>query len=227
MPILALLAGAPGASDAPSPAPTRAKEVDAPKRTYVVAAMGDSLTDPKSHGGLFLDHLRKKCPKSRFDNYGKGGQMANQMRKRFERDVFGDDKPRYTHVVILGGIGDICGNLAAKRTAAKADADPGPMYTAAKKHDTSVLAMTLPPWGGAKAYDEARHAMSMEVSAWIRGRTKAKEVDFAVDLYPLLSCGRERELCADYAWPDKLHWSRAGHDVVGKALFEAVFSDCE
>src|SRR5210317_450497 len=46
-----------------------------PKRRYVVAAMGDSLTDPRSFGGKYLKLLRKRCPKSRFDSYGVGGQI--------------------------------------------------------------------------------------------------------------------------------------------------------
>ncbi|MBL9027396.1 MAG: hypothetical protein JNL21_34715 [Myxococcales bacterium] len=227
LPVLALLAGAPSAPDAPSPAPTPAKDGDAPKRTYVVAAMGDSLTDRKSHGGLYLDHLKKKCPKSRFDSYGKGGQMVSQMRKRFERDIFGEDKPKYTHVIILGGIGDILSNETAKRTTTKITADLAAMYATAKKHDTTVIAMTLPPWGGAKAYNEARDQMTGELVRWVLVRKKALEVDVSVDIYSRLSCGKDRELCDDYAWPDKLHWNKAGHEVVGEVLFESVFADCE
>lgn len=206
------------------------KEERSKKRTYVVAAMGDSLTDPKSHGGLYLEHLKKKCPKSRFDSYGKGGQMVNQMKKRFSRDVFGegeDDKPRYTHVIVLGGIGDILSNETAKRTVKQIEGDLGAMYAMAKEKKVAVIALTLPPWGGAKAYNPARHDMSMAVSAWIRERKKAREADAVVDLYPLLSCGTDRDLCGDYGWPDKLHWNAKGHEVVGAALFDAVFADCE
>jgi len=201
-----------------------------PKRAYVVAAMGDSLTDPKSHGGKYLEHLRERCKKSRFDSYGKGGQMVNQMKKRFARDIFGDgsdDKPKYTHVLVLGGIGDILSDQTAKRTATKIQEDLASMFAMAKKRDVAVIALTLPPWGGASAYNPARHEMSMAVSAWIRGRAAAREVDAVVDLYPLLSCGTESELCTDYAWPDKLHWNAKGHEAVGKALAAGPFADCE
>ena len=207
-----------------------AAEKAAPKRAYVVAAMGDSLTDPKSHGGKYLEHLRAKCKKSRFDSYGKGGQMVNQMKKRFVRDIFGegeDEKPKYTHVIVLGGIGDILSDQTAKRTSAKIQDDLAAMYAVAKKRNVAVIALTLPPWGGASAYNPARHDMSMAVSTWIRGRAATHEVDAVVDLYPLLSCGTESNLCPDYAWPDKLHWNAQGHEAVGKALFGGPFADCE
>ena len=217
------------ADDAPAP-------LAKGKKLYVVAAMGDSLTDPKSHGGKYLDLLKKRCPKSRFDSYGKGGQMVNQMRKRFARDILGEGedkkdgsnaKPRYTHAIVLGGIGDILSNETAGRTAKKIEDDLKAMYAMAKKHDIVVIAMTLPPWGGAKAYNPARHAMSLEVSGWIRELSGNKEVGAVTDVYPLLSCGEASQLCGDYAWPDKLHWNEKGHQIVGKALAESVFADCE
>lgn len=62
------------------------------KVPYVVHAMGDSLTDARSGGGKFLDILRQRCPQSRFDNYGKGGEMVSQMRRRFADDLFAPGK---------------------------------------------------------------------------------------------------------------------------------------
>ncbi len=224
---LALGAAASSASraDPAPPTPSRAKQV------YVVAAMGDSLTDPKSQGGKYLTLLASRCPKSRFDSYGKGGNMVNQMRRRFERDVFGEGtgetRPRYTHVIVLGGIGDILSNETAKRSARLVEADLSSMYEMARAHGAKVVALTLPPWGGFKGYDAARHAMSMEVSRFVRAAPGEGLVDHAVDIFPLLSCGDANKLCDDYAWKDHLHWSPKGHDVVGEALYKDVFSDCE
>jgi lysophospholipase L1-like esterase len=229
---LAIFALSGGPIDHPDDAPAPAAKG---KKVYVVAAMGDSLTDPKSHGGKYLELLRKRCPKSRFDSYGKGGQMVNQMKKRFARDILGEGedkkdgepKPRYTHAIVLGGIGDILSNETAGRTAKKIEADLEAMYTMAKKHDITVIAMTLPPWGAAKQYNPARHAMSLEVSGWIRDLAGKHAVGSVTDVYPLLSCGVAQNLCEDYAWPDKLHWNAKGHEIVGKALAESVFADCE
>src|SRR5687768_13146034 len=97
--------------------PSRPNETPASHKTlrsYTVAAIGDSLTDPRSGGGKYLDHLRSRCPKSRFDAYGKGGDMVNQMRSRFAKDVFGEGappdaapKPPYSHVIVFGGVNDL------------------------------------------------------------------------------------------------------------------------
>src|SRR5689334_11700715 len=78
---LFLAAGAAGAAFmGPIAAPRGVAHAAEPARhTYVVAAMGDSLTDPKSNGGLYLKYLAARCPESRFDSYGKGGEMVNQM----------------------------------------------------------------------------------------------------------------------------------------------------
>lgn len=226
---LALAIG-PGSSRAqPSPSSPAAKLKA--KTTYVVAAMGDSLTDPKSQGGKYLDVLKTRCPKSRFDSYGKGGNMVNQMRKRFERDVFGEGtgetRPAYTHVIVLGGIGDILSNETAKRTPKLIEADLGKMYELARAHGAKVIALTLPPWGGAKAYDSARDVMTQEVNRFVKSTTANGQADFAVDIYPLLSCGDAKKLCDDFAFKDHLHWNAKGHDVVGDELATKVFADCE
>lgn len=211
----------------PSP-PSPAKVA---KQVYVVAAMGDSLTDPKSQGGKYLELLASRCPKSRFDSYGKGGNMVNQMRKRFLRDVFGEGtgetRPAYTHVIVLGGIGDILSNETAKRTAKLVERDLEAMYDMAHARGAKVIALTLPPWGGFQSYDGARDAMSMEVSRFVREAPAAGKADFAVDIFPLLSCGEPKKLCDAYAWKDHLHWSPKGHQVVGEALSKEIFSDCE
>lgn len=70
----------PGATERASPVGSGAAT---PKKRYSLAAIGDSLTDKKSQGGKYLEYLQEKCPKSRFDSWGKGGNMVSQMRKRF------------------------------------------------------------------------------------------------------------------------------------------------
>jgi lysophospholipase L1-like esterase len=220
----------------PTAAPSQA---GAPKKTrpYVVAAMGDSLTDPRSHGGKYLDVLRERCPKSRFDSYGVGGNMVNQMRKRFLRDVFGESgaerardasKPSYTHLLMLGGINDICSDETAKRTNDKIKTDLSWMYAAARERGVNVVAMTLPPWAGFTRYYNPRRARStFDMNDWIRACGPSGEVDAVFDVFPLLSCGDREHLCDAYGWSDKVHWSKAGHQVVGKALHSAIFADCE
>lgn len=203
-----------------------------PRRVkYVVAAMGDSLTDPKSQGGKYLEVLRARCPESRFDSYGKGGNMVNMMRKRFLKDVYGEDgggaRPEYTHVIVLGGIGDILSNLTAKRGIKGITGDLAAMYAMAHERRAKVVAMTLPPWGGFQDYDSARHQLTIAVNTWVRAQLAEKAVDHTLDLFPLLSCGAPNQLCKEYAFKDLLHWNKKGHEIVGDALHTSVFADCE
>jgi len=204
------------------------------KRRYTVAAMGDSLTDPRSHGGKYLELLAKRCPKSRFDSYGLGGNMVNQMRKRFARDILGEvrggkriPKPAYSHVIVLGGINDICSDETALRTNDKIKVDLTAMYALAHARSMKVVAITLPPWAGFKRYyNSRREASTLDMNHWIKQQLAQGKVDALLDVYPLLSCGDATFLCQAYGWPDQVHWNKKGHQVVGKALHARVFSDC-
>lgn len=223
----------PAASLSPTSAPASPATGSRKKQKVTVAAIGDSLTDAKSHGGGYLDYLRKKCPKSRFDNHGKGGQMVNQMRKRFAADVLGEgvpDKPAYTHVIVFGGVNDLYSDQTAGRTPEKIESDLLRMYKAAKAKNMRVVALTVAPWGGFKKYfNTSRKKATAEVNKWIGAQVAAKNVDHVVDAFALLSCGDVDKLCPKFAEPfkDGLHFGPAGHEVLGKALHEKVFSDCE
>ncbi len=207
--------------------------INSGKRTFVVAAIGDSLTDAKSHGGGYLDYLRKQCPKSRFDNYGKGGEMVNQMRKRFARDVLGEgvaDKPAYTHVLVFGGVNDLYSDQTAGRTPEKIEGDLSRMYKAAQAKGMKVIALTVAPWGGfSKYFNEHRAKTTREVNKWITAQVAAKSVDHVIDAFSLLSCGDADKLCPKVADPfkDGLHFGKEGHNILGKALSSKVFSTCE
>ncbi|MDC3962140.1 SGNH/GDSL hydrolase family protein [Polyangium jinanense] len=217
---------APVAAAAPAPPPDS-------RRAYVVAAMGDSLTDARSHGGKFLDYLRAHCPESRFDNYGVGGQMVNQMHRRFARDVLGEpppsDKPAYTHVIVFGGVNDLYSDETAFRTPKLIQADLAGMYALAKGRKMQVVALTVAPWGGfSKYWNDKRAAATAQVNDWIRARKAAGEVDHVVDAFALLSCGNLNLLCPDYAAPfkDGLHFGPKGHEKLGEVLLREVFTDC-
>ena len=44
---------------------------------------------------------------------------------------------------------------------------------------------------------------------------------------PRRTPGDPREkLCEGCAMKDGLHWTKAGHDKLGEALFQQIFSDC-
>ncbi len=214
------------AQDAP---PTEGKSPKA-QTQYVVAAIGDSLTDRRAHGGKFLSYLAKRCPESRFDNFGKGGEMVNQMRRRFARDILAPDKPKYTHVIIFGGVNDLYSDITAKRTPAKVEKDLTLMYDMARERGIKVIAITVTPWGGFTRYFNAhRSATTLEVNQWIGQQLQERKVDYVVDAYPMLSCGEPEKLCPALAAPfgDGIHFGPKGHEKIGKALHEGVFSDCK
>lgn len=203
--------------------------------------MGDSLTDPKSHGGIYLQVLREHCPKSSFESFGKGGNMTNMMRKRFLKDVYketADDaatnpapaaqRSNFTHVLILGGLGDILSNETAGRTAEKIAKDIGLMVDWSRARGAKAYVLTLPPWGRMKDYDEVRGRMTLDVNSWVVKAAKEGRIDGYFDVRPWLVCdGDEVNLCKKYAFKDGIHWSEAGQRSVGEALHQAMFADCE
>lgn len=192
---------------------------------YRVAAVGDSLTDTRSHGGKYLTYLQRQCPESTFDNYGVGGEMVNQMRRRFVRQVLAT-AGRYTHVLVFGGVNDLYSDLTAGRTPEKISRDLAWMYQQAHDAGIEVVALTVAPWGGFRRYFNAKRSESTKkLNQWIQRESGA---DAVVDAYALLSCGDPERLCPEYMKPfrDGLHFGERGHEVLGKALHESVFASC-
>jgi lysophospholipase L1-like esterase len=223
---VAKVAPAPSAAAEPKNAEHRSAPV--PQRSYAVAALGDSLTDFRSHGGGYLRSLRERCPESRFDSYGKGGDMVNQMRRRMATDLFDHAPVAYTHLIVFGGVNDLYSDLTAGRTVKKIAADLTKIYAAGHQHGMKIVAMTVAPWGGFKLFfTEARGETTRELNRWIIAQRGAG-ADFVVDTYPLLSCGDPQTLCELFFEPfhDGLHFGPPAHQKLADALFETVFSDC-
>jgi len=219
---------APAASSAAPAAPT-ASAASPPKQAYRIAAVGDSLTDPKSHGGGYLDYVQRRCPQTRIDNFGKGALMLNQIRRRFEETVHNQPAGSYTHIVVWGGVNDLYSDLTAGRTPAKAEADLSVIYEKSRNKAAQVIAITISPWGGfARYHNDRRQGYTLEVNQWIRDQLGAGKVDAVVDAYALLSCGDPTRLCPELAQrkSDGLHLGKGGHEVLGKALYDTVFSNC-
>jgi len=214
------------------PAASAAPLAGGPKRAVKVAAIGDSLTDDRRGvGGYYLKYLREKCPESRFDNFGKGGDMVNQMRKRFGPSVLGEGgtKTDYTHVIVFGGVNDLYSDETAGRGPKKVQADLLTMYQGAHGRGMKVVAITIAPWGGFKKwFTPKRGGYTRTVNTWIKEQVVAKNVDFVIDAHSLLSCGIPDMLCPKYAgFPgDGLHFDKNGQKVLGEALHEQVFKDC-
>lgn len=222
--------GAKAAPGAQAPAAAASEAAPPATRRYVIAALGDSLTDKRSRGGGYLDVVAARCPESVIDNYGKGGDMTNQMRRRFESDVLPVARERgYTHLIVFGGVNDLYSDLTAGRTNDRIQRDLGAIYAGAREHGMAVVALTVAPWGGFSRYFDARRsANTLGLNQWISAQAGANVVERVVDAYSLLSCGDPERLCPEYAPPfeDGLHPGEKGHEVLGKALFETAFADC-
>jgi hypothetical protein len=191
---------------------------------YRVAAIGDSLTDTRVGGGRYLDALRRKCPESRFDAYGVGGQQTLHMRWRFTRDVL---SKRYTDVIVLGGVNDLSARAINYASTTQARKNLSYMYESAHKKGLRVIALTVPPWGRLK-FGDRRGDATLELNRWILEQEKSGVVDVAIDIQPMLACGDPLNLCMSYRrYPqDAIHWSQSGHDVVAAALAKEAFVDC-
>lgn len=213
-------------SNAEPAAPTSPPE----RQAYRVAAIGDSLTDARSGGGKFLQLLRERCPESRFDNFGKGADMVNQMRRRFDRELLpAAGRWRYTHLIVFGGVNDLYSDLTAGRTPERIERDLGYMYRTARDRGMKVVAVTVAPWGGFDRYYNARRGRAtLELNGWIHAQHEAGAVDHVVDAYALLSCGDSERLCPELAAPyqDGIHFGSAGHQKLGEALHRQVFASC-
>lgn len=198
-------------------------------RALHVAVIGDSLSDPKSHGGKYLAQIGEACPEARISNFAKGGTMVNQMRKRLAQALAGDDAPRFSHVIVFGGVNDLVSDETAKRTPAKVERDLAAMYRAARDSGAQVIAVTIAPWGAFKKwFNPSRGRATREVNAWIREQGRVGAVDHVVDAYALLSCDDKERLCEEYVPPfnDGLHFGPPGHAVLGRAVVESAFSSC-
>lgn len=203
-------------------------------RRYVVAAIGDSLTDPRAGGAKYLRELARRCPESRFDAYGIGGQRTEHMRWRFAQDVLSRGtqwrpRPSYTHVIVLGGVNDLASLSLSGSRIQRIQANLGHMYAAAKARGVAVVALTVPPWGKLRGVNDRRVEATERLNSWILEQEHSGEVSRAIDLGPLLSCGDPQVLCPSYRrFPtDWIHWGATGHEVVAAALHREVFSDCK
>jgi len=228
-PVAAPVSSAPPAAQA-TPAVSSATPSSAPTRAYVVAALGDSITDYRSGGGGYLSVAQKACPKSTFLNFGKGGDMVNQMLRRFKADVLPVvEEKRIDTLIVYGGVNDLYSDLTAGRKNEIIERDLTTIYRLAKAAGLRVVAITVSPWGGFTQYWNPRRGENTRLlNSWILGAVGRGEVALAVDSFPLLSCGQPDQLCGDFErrLADGLHPGPLGHSRLGQKLVEVALADC-
>lgn len=209
---------------------SRPEEEEKGARRYVVAALGDSITDARSGGGGYLKKLREACPRSQFHNFGKGGDMTNQMRRRWQQEILGQVQSLgLTTLLVYGGVNDLYSDLTANRKNDRIEDDLISIYRSAKEAGLEVVGVTVSPWGGFSRYFTAPRGQNTQLlNSWIMGQVATGFLDKAVDSYAPLSCGDRAFLCPEYetASKDGLHLGEKGHEILGKKLLSEAFSDC-
>jgi hypothetical protein len=177
-------------------------------------------------GGKYMKKLGARCPGSRFDAYGVGGQRVFHMRARWEEELFGKGRPRYTHLVLLGGINDFVAGFVDDSRLASMQADLRAMYEGARARGVRVVALTVPLFS---PYSGHEKKMNERLADFILEQPRTGAVSRAIDIRPMLLCGQPQSLCKPYRHTpgDMIHWSDRGHEVVADALYREVFADCD
>jgi hypothetical protein len=200
--------------------------IDIRPRVCHVLSIGDSLTDPRSNGGGYLNAWRARCPQCRFTNIGRGGAMVNQMLSQLRRHLL-ETNDQYSHWVVFGGVNDLYSNVTAKRTNSKIERDLEAIYALGQKRGSLVISITVSPWGGFRRwYTDERGSNTIKLNNWIAQEQKAGKVDFVVDSGAVLSCGDPMLLCPNVMAPfrDGLHFGSEGHRRLGEALLSTLGS---
>jgi lysophospholipase L1-like esterase len=235
-------AGDAGASEVPNPALGRGHSPEEPNPRSIsrsvaaaatpnscrVLALGDSLTDPSSNGGGYLKGWTQRCAHCQFTNLAHGGAMVNQMLRTL-REHLSTSPADYTSVVVFGGVNDLYSDQTAHRTLERIERDLSAIYRLARGHSTTVIAITVAPWGGFhRWYTEERGHNTYALNHWIVERQALGEVNAVVDSFPVLSCGNPEQLCPAYMPPyrDGLHFGPEGHRRLSDALLRVLGDGC-
>lgn len=227
----ALLAAIPSPASPSDSPPSEASHA----RAYVVAAIGDSLTDTRVGGGLYMRLLQARCPQSRFDAYGVGGQRTDHMRWRLARDLFGEGawavspRPPYTHMLTLGGVNDLVASPRGYASTQSIRDNLSAMWKVARARGVKVIALDVPPWSTRGAVRDLRLGATRRLNSWILSQPATGTVDAAVDIHARLVGDDGISLRPEFRrfHNDFIHWNRRGHEVVAEELFHDVFSDCQ
>ena len=222
-------------------------EVQAPRASGVLVAIGDSITDGSGAGldrdERWPDYLARRLaaeggPRLGVINAGIGGNRmlrddtGPNLLSRFERDVLA--RPGVTHALVLIGVNDLGHELRAgrdtpaARQAMLADLQAGWRALAAKAHASGVclIAGTITPYVGGRIYKPQPHneADRVALNDWLRASPLFDGVaDFDAAVRDPAASDR---LLAQYDSGDGLHLSPAGYSAMANALPLARLQRC-
>jgi len=202
--------------------PRAAAGAEAPP--VVIVSLGDSTTagtpfflspleaPPDGEGDASAPYpaaLAALRPGWRVLNRGVDGERADEIRARFDRDVFAAS-PRF--VVILAGVNDAYQGRAAAAT----EADLLWMYERAARRGVEPVLATIMPFTRATPEQSAR---IRELNAWIAKTAAARGWGLA-DLHAAVAAADDPDRLAASA--DGLHPDRAGYAAAARAVAKAI-----
>ena len=213
-------------------------DVLAPKSSYAVAAIGNSITDGASlTGGLqnrWTDRFSEALLANEATrevgvlNLGIGATLvtgasngADAGVNRFAHDILGQSGLHW--VIIFYGVNDIAGGRSAN------DIFNGIKQMASEAHakdtDIKVYGGTITPFNGSSYYSAAHEATRNQINGMIRTSTDLDGfVDFDKAIADPNNPSKMKQEYAQGGWNDWLHPGPAGHEAMGKCIDLEMFT---
>jgi lysophospholipase L1-like esterase len=211
-----------------------ALEVMAPRDSYALSLLGDSITD--GYGILnefgrwpdFLTTEIKNDPQLRNKvsvlNFGMGantlltsGEDQDSGLVRFERDVLGRSKIKW--VIVLEGVNDIGNQTDLGLVQQITDAY---QQIIDKAHAAGILAYGSPitPFKGNDYAGGQALTIRNQINQWI---TTSNAFDAVIDLATAVADPNDQDQLLLMYSNDKLHPNKAGYEAMGKAVDLSLF----
>ena len=190
---------------APSATNPFATSVQSVQTRDFVICLGDSLTNS------YTSYLDVRLPDTFLAlNGGISGNTTTQMAARAAHDI-----PAGTnYVVVLGGVNDVLGGVAAATIEANLQA----IYTAAHAVGAVVVAVTILPCKANALWTAGKQVVLDAVNAWIAAT--ATSVDHIIDAYTLMeNTAGDDLLKAAYDSGDGLHPNATGYTVLAGGIY--------
>lgn len=195
-------------AQAPSAANPFSTSTQALRLCDFVICVGDSITNS------YAAYLRSRLPTHwKTLNGGIAGEITAQMLTRFAYTV----RAGTAYVVILGGVNDVLGGVAAATIEANLQA----MYTAAQAVGATVVAVTITPCKANALWSAGKQTVLDAVNAWILNT--ATDVDVRIDAYSVMENTPGDDLLkAAYDSGDGLHPNATGLTALATTIEQGV-----
>lgn len=176
-----------------------------------VAFVGDSIVAR----GIAVSDLNE-VPGMTVTNLGVSGDTTGRMLARLPSYSFG-----YNEVIVMGMINDI---MRRRWTAQQTIDNLRRIYRAVKASGARLVIVTSTPWGGYRAWTQAKQGIQDEVNQWLMFRRADGMADVVIDAYrPLVDPRRIGYLNPRYDAGDGLHLSVVGQHELARLIIGQAY----